>query len=236
MRNIFIYAGTENGKKDKDIMNFFYQVNDNYYQLKGVYKMSCCHSGKNKKNIFGFIKGNKNTRNIDNSLKLHKKLVLVGNPNVGKSVIFNCLTGTYATVSNYPGTTVEIFKGACRINNVSFEIIDTPGMYSMIPITEEERVTRTLLLHEKADLVVHVVDAKNLQRMLPLTLQLIETGLPVMLVVNMMDEAEKLGIKIDIDKLSEILNIPVVGTAAALNRGIDILKRRVYEYVRKNAA
>jgi ferrous iron transport protein B len=109
-------------------------------------------------------------------------------------------------------------------------------MYSLLPITEEERVTRTLLLQEKPDVVVHVVDAKNLERMLPLTLQLLEAGLPVILAVNMMDEADAIGRQIDLDKLSEILGIPVVGTAAALNRGIEQLKRAVIEYVRKRVA
>ncbi|CEO89264.1 Small GTP-binding protein [Syntrophaceticus schinkii] len=162
--------------------------------------------------------------------------MLVGTPNVGKSVIFNLLTGSYVTVSNYPGTTVEVTRGTAKYNQQIYEVIDTPGMYSLLPITEEERVTRTLLLQEKPDVVVHVVDAKNLERMLPLTLQLLEAGLPVILAVNMMDEADAIGRQIDLDKLSEILGIPVVGTAAALNRGIEQLKRAVIEYVRKRVA
>lgn len=165
-----------------------------------------------------------------------RKLVLVGTPNVGKSVIFNLLTGTYVTVSNYPGTTVEVTRGTAKYNQHIYEVIDTPGMYSLFPITEEERVTRTLLLQEKPDIVVHVADAKNLERMLPLTLQLLEAGLPLILAVNMMDEAETIGRSIDIDKLSAILGIPVVGTAAALNRGIDQLKKAVVEYVKKRVA
>lgn len=165
-----------------------------------------------------------------------KKLVLVGTPNVGKSVIFNLLTGTYVTVSNYPGTTVEVTRGTAKYNQQIYEVIDTPGMYSLFPITEEERVTRTLLLQEKPDIVVHVADAKNLERMLPLTLQLLEAGLPLILAVNMMDEAEAIGRSIDIDKLSAILGIPVVGTAAALNRGIEQLKKAVVEYVKKRVA
>jgi ferrous iron transport protein B len=168
--------------------------------------------------------------------KQRMKLVLVGTPNVGKSVIFNLLTGSYVTVSNYPGTTVEVTRGTAKYNQQIYEVIDTPGMYSLLPITEEERVTRTLLLQEKPDVVVHVVDAKNLERMLPLTLQLLEAGLPVILAVNMMDEADAIGRQIDLDKLSEILGIPVVGTAAALNRGIEQLKRAVIEYVRKRVA
>ena len=109
-------------------------------------------------------------------------------------------------------------------------------MYSLFPITEEERVTRTLLLTEKPEIVVHVVDAKNLERMLPLTLQLLEAGLPVILTINMMDEAEAIGRTIDLDALARALKIPVVGTAAAQNRGIDQLKRMVYDYVRKRVA
>jgi len=164
------------------------------------------------------------------------KLVLVGTPNVGKSVIFNLITGTYVTVSNYPGTTVEVSRGAAKLDRQVFEVIDTPGMYSLFPITEEERVTRTLLLQEKPDVVMHVVDAKNIERMLPLTLQLLEAGLPVILAVNMMDEAKKIGRSIDLDALSQALGIPVAGTAAALNRGMQQLKRTVAQYVRKRVA
>ncbi|MFO7152998.1 MAG: FeoB small GTPase domain-containing protein [Bacillota bacterium] len=163
-------------------------------------------------------------------------MVLVGTPNVGKSVIFNRLTGVYATVSNYPGTTVEVFRGTCRIGEEVFEVVDTPGMYSFMTITEEERVTRRLLFSEKPDIILHVVDAKNLERMLPMTLQLIEAGLPVMLVVNMMDEAQQIGREIDIAKLEQLLGIPVVGTAAAINKGMDLLKKRVVQYVKKRAA
>lgn len=173
-------------------------------------------------------------RSLDTNRK--QKLVLVGTPNVGKSVIFNLLTGTYVTVSNYPGTTVEVTRGTSKINQQTFEVIDTPGMYSLFPITEEERVTRTLLLQERPDIVLHVVDAKNLERMLPLTLQLLEAGLPVILAINMMDEAEKIGRNIDLDRLSETLGIPVIGTAAALNRGIEQLKRAVSDYGRKRVA
>jgi ferrous iron transport protein B len=198
--------------------------------------------GKNQKKEKTFVKLFNNNKSIKKEskpsqpFKQRKKLVLVGTPNVGKSVIFNLLTGTYVTVSNYPGTTVEVTRGTAKYNQQIYEVIDTPGMYSLLPITEEERVTRTLLLQDKPDVVVHVVDAKNLERMLPLTLQLLEAGLPVLLAVNMMDEADAIGRRIDLDKLSEILGIPVVGTAAALNRGIEQLKRAVMEYVRKRVA
>lgn len=161
-----------------------------------------------------------------------EKIALVGSPNVGKSVLFNALTGAYVTVSNYPGTTVEVSRGKGRIGQGEYEIIDTPGMYSLTCITEEEKVTRDLLLNEKPKAVLHIVDAKNLQRMLPLTIQLIEGGIPVILVLNIMDEAEQLGLKIDVKKLEDELQIPVVSTIAALNKGIDVLKERVISYVK----
>lgn len=160
-----------------------------------------------------------------------EKIALVGSPNVGKSVLFNILTGAYVTVSNYPGTTVEVSRGKGKIGTKEYEIIDTPGMYSFLCITEEEKVTRDLLLRERPKAVVHVVDAKNLQRMLPLTLQMIEGDVPVILVLNIMDEAESLGLKIDLKKLEAELGIPVLSTAAALNKGIEVLKERIGEYV-----
>nr|MDA8122097.1 50S ribosome-binding GTPase [Deltaproteobacteria bacterium] len=129
------------------------------------------------------------------------KVALVGSPNVGKSLLFNCLTGAYVSVSNYPGTTVEVSRGKARWDEQEFEVIDTPGMYSLRPLTEEERVSRSILLQERADAVLHVVDAKNLARMLPLTLQLIEGELPVVLVLNMIDESDRLGVRIDYEKL-----------------------------------
>lgn len=157
------------------------------------------------------------------------KVVIVGTPNVGKSVIFNYLTGAYVAVSNYPGTTVEVSRGKARIHGTEFEIVDTPGMYSLLPITEEERVARRILLTEHPELVLHVVDARNLDRMLPLTLQLIEAGLPVGLVVNILDEAERAGITLDLEGLSARLGIPVVGTVAASGRNMKDLLRMVYD-------
>lgn len=159
------------------------------------------------------------------------KAIIVGNPNVGKSVVFNRLTGVYVTVSNYPGTTVEVSRGKTRIDGRDYQIIDTPGMYSLLPITEEERVARKILLSEQPDAVLHVVDSKDLERMLPLTLQLIEAGLPVILVLNMMDEAEAVGVKIDVGRLEEELGIPVVGTVATTGQGVERLRRMMTHYV-----
>ncbi|WP_352418652.1 FeoB small GTPase domain-containing protein [Proteiniborus sp.] len=161
-----------------------------------------------------------------------EKIALVGSPNVGKSVIFNKLTGAYVTVSNYPGTTVEVSRGKGIIGGTQYEIIDTPGMYSLMCITEEEKVTKELLFSEKPKALLHVIDAKNINRMLPLTMQLIEAGSPVILVLNIMDEAEKMGLKIDIEGLQRELGIPVISTVAALNKGLDELKERVDKYVK----
>lgn len=160
------------------------------------------------------------------------KIVVVGSPNVGKSVLFNKLTGRYVTVSNYPGTTVEIAKGWSSISGCHYEVIDTPGMYSLSPITEEERVASSILLEEKTKAVIHVIDAKNIQRMLALTLQLIEAQLPVILALNMSDEAEQFGIKIDKGKLEKLLGIPVVETVATTGSGVNELLKRIAELKR----
>lgn len=159
-----------------------------------------------------------------------RKIALVGSPNVGKSALFNKLTGAYVTVSNYPGTTVNVSRGKAKIEGGEFEIIDTPGMYSLLSITEEEQVAKSLLFEEKPAAILHVVDSRNLERMLPLTLQLIEAALPVILNLNMMDETERAGIQIDIGKLEEELGIPVVATVATTGRGLDTLRKRLVGY------
>ena len=155
-----------------------------------------------------------------------QRLVLCGQPNVGKSLIFNLLTGRYAAVSNYPGTTVTVSHGTSpRLPGL--EVLDTPGTYSLMPITEEERVARDMLLASPDDIVVHVVDAKNLRRMLPMTLELLELRRRVVLVLNMMDEANRLGVQIDTVDLSHRLGVPVVCTNALKGEGIDDLIRVV---------
>ena len=154
-------------------------------------------------------------------------IAIVGQPNVGKSVLFNALTGAYVTVSNYPGTTVEVARGKGRVGGRQFGIVDTPGMYQLLPVTEEERVARHILLSECPSVVVHVVDAKNIERMLPMTLQLIEAGLPVMLDLNLMDEAERAGVHVNPAALERELGIPVVATALTTGRGVAELKERI---------
>ncbi len=164
-----------------------------------------------------------------------RKVGIVGSPNVGKSVVFNRLTGAYVTVSNDPGTTVNVSRGKAKIEGEEFEVVDTPGMYSLLPITEEEQVARSILLAEKPDVILQVVDAKNLERMLPLTLQLIEAGLPVILDLNMMDETEAAGIEVDVNRLEEKLGIPVVATVATTGRGMEALRKKLMEYVRNQS-
>ncbi len=161
------------------------------------------------------------------------KVVLVGNPNVGKSVMFNNLTGSYVTVSNYPGTTVEVSRGTGRIGALELDVIDTPGMYSLLPITEEERVARNIILEESPSVVLHIADAKNLERMLGLTVQLVEAGLPTILVLNMMDELRALGKRVNIDLLQTRLKIPVVPAVATAREGTDLIAQRIHDYVRK---
>ncbi|OGW90992.1 MAG: hypothetical protein A3D28_01830 [Omnitrophica bacterium RIFCSPHIGHO2_02_FULL_63_14] len=155
------------------------------------------------------------------------KIVLAGHPNVGKSALFNRLTHGAATVSNYPGTTVEVEKGRFHANGHVLDVVDTPGLYGFSPISEEERVARRIVLSEDVALVLHVVDAKNLERMLPLTFELIERGLPTLLVLNMADEANRRGITFDCALLAKELGIPVVATVSTRGTGVPELKKRI---------
>jgi ferrous iron transport protein B len=151
------------------------------------------------------------------------KVILVGNPNVGKSVIFNYLTGTYRVVSNYPGTTVEVSSGTAKGKGQSFLILDTPGVNNLIPNSEDEKVTRDILLSETDYRIINVLDAKNLRRGLLIALQLIEMDLPVVMVFNMMDEAKSRGIDIDLKAFKEIFGLPVIPAVATRKKGLEHL-------------
>ncbi|MHB8881044.1 MAG: ferrous iron transport protein B [Thermodesulfovibrionales bacterium] len=153
-----------------------------------------------------------------------KRIVLAGNPNVGKSVIFGLLTGKYVTVSNYPGTTVEVSHGNITLGGKRYLVIDSPGVNNFIPMSEDERVTRDLMLAERPESSILVCDAKNLKRGLMLLVQLAEMGLPSVLVLNMEDEAKARGIEIDYGKLEKLLSIRVIGTIAPQRKGISTLK------------
>jgi ferrous iron transport protein B len=154
----------------------------------------------------------------------HEKMILIGNPNVGKSVIFGLLTGKYVTVSNYPGTTVEVSYGNASIGNKKVLIIDSPGVNNLTPMSEDEKVTRDILLKEKPEAVVLVADAKNLKRALMLLMQIAEMDLSCVLDLNMEDEAKTRGIEIHYERLSELLHIEVIGTVAPQRKGIQLLK------------
>ncbi len=153
-------------------------------------------------------------------------VALVGHPNVGKSVIFQHLTGQHAAVSNYPGTTVEIMRGAAR-QLPGVVVVDTPGVITFPPHSDDERVTEKVLLNENLRAIMQVGDAKNLRRTLLLTVQLAEMGLPMALALNMMDEAQNLGVVIDHETLSNRLGVPVVPTTAIHGLGVDVLMAKV---------
>ncbi len=155
------------------------------------------------------------------------RIALVGNPNVGKSVIFGLLTGRYATVSNYPGTTIEISSATASFNGSRYLVIDTPGINNLIPMSEDEKVTRDILLRERPDLVIQVIDAKNIKRGLFITIQLAEMGIPVIVDLNMIDEARDRGIIIDEKRLSELLGTAVVGTIASQKKGLSELRAAI---------
>jgi len=155
------------------------------------------------------------------------KVLLIGNPNVGKSALFGLLTGKYVTVSNYPGTTVEVTYGNAVLNKNRSLVIDTPGVNSLVPMSEDEKVTRDMLLSDRADVVVQVADTKNLRRGLLITLQLAEMEVPFILDLNMDDEARSRGIFISQEKLSQLLGIEVVKTVAIRRSGIDKLLKGI---------
>ena len=151
-------------------------------------------------------------------------IALVGNPNVGKSVLFHRLTGAYVNVSNYPGTTVEVARAAARFD-ATIDLIDTPGVLTLPARSDDERATMRALLHEPLRTLVQVGDAKNLRRTLTLTALMAELGLPTVLALNMHDEASARGVTVDIQALSDALGIPVVPTVATGGEGIAQLTR-----------
>jgi ferrous iron transport protein B len=173
--------------------------------------MESCQTGKNTGDLSG------------------EKIILLGNPNVGKSVIFNYLTGKYVTVSNYPGTTVEVATGAMTAHGKKYQVVDTPGINSLIPMSEDEKVTRDILLKESLSHLVQVVDAKNLRRGLLISLQLLEMELPFLTLLNMWDEAKSKGIEINLQNLSKELGMPVLRAVATRRKGLE----KIHENLRR---
>jgi len=153
-------------------------------------------------------------------------VALVGNPNVGKSVIFGRLTGRYALVSNYPGTTVALTQGRALVGNEVCDVIDTPGVNAVEGVlSEDEQITRAIITSDRADVVVQVADARNIRRALMLTWQVARCGKPMVLVLNMTDEARSRGIDVDARRLHSELGVPVVETVATEGRGLTELRR-----------
>jgi ferrous iron transport protein B len=150
-----------------------------------------------------------------------KKIVLVGNPNVGKSVVFSQLTGSKVMISNYSGTTVEFTSGQLKIGEDSYAVLDAPGTYSLTPSSKVEEVAADMV--DQADVVINVVDATNLERNLLLTSEVLERDVPVIIALNMIDEAGHKGVKIDVEKLEELLGVPVIPTVAVSGEGLKKL-------------
>ncbi|MBS3900317.1 MAG: 50S ribosome-binding GTPase, partial [Dethiobacter sp.] len=166
----------------------------------------------------------KHCHNLAETMELpqdKKRLVLVGNPNVGKSVFFNELTGRYVDVSNFPGTTVEIHTAPYG----DYILMDIPGVYGVSSFNDEERVARDIILH--ADIVINIVDALHLERDLFLTQQLIDMGIATVVALNMMDEAVRSGKTINAAKLSKHLGVPVIPTVAVKKEGFQELKAAI---------
>ena len=157
------------------------------------------------------------------------KILLMGHPNVGKSAVFNRLTGAKVTESNYPGTTVDYTKGYMRLEGKEIEIIDVPGTFSLEPKDKAEEVAVKILRENKDSVVICIVDSTKLERGLYLAIEIIEEGYPVVIALNMWDIAKDKNIWIDVEKLQNILGVPVVPTIAISGEGIKELISRIKE-------
>lgn len=158
-------------------------------------------------------------------------VAFVGNPNCGKTTLFNAITGAKLKVANWPGVTVEKIEGETEYENFHMTLVDTPGIYSLTCYTMEEKVTRSCVMNDDIEVIVNVVDASNLERNLYLTLQLLELGKPIVLALNMMDVVEERGMEIDLHRLPEVLgDIPVVPVSAAKRKGLDILLHAIVHH------
>jgi ferrous iron transport protein B len=154
-------------------------------------------------------------------------IALAGNPNTGKSTIFNALTGARQHVGNWPGKTVEKKEGSWQYNGTEFGVVDLPGTYSLTAYSLEEVIARDFVIDEQPDLVVVVVDAANLERNLYLVVQILEMGARVVVALNMSDVADSRGLHVDMPRLSQALGAPVVPTVASRGKGLDELKTAI---------
>ena len=187
------------------------------------------------------VRGLRAVRPDGSAAASRRRVAILGNPNAGKSTLFNALTGLRQKVGNYPGVTVEKKTGTCELpSGARAEVIDLPGSYSLQPASPDERIVRDVLLGLQQDtpppdLIVFVVDATNLERHLYLALQVIDRGRPLMLALNMMDAAREQGIRIDEGALQRQLGVPVVGIAAAKGEGLGRLRRVMEREVEPSA-
>lgn len=162
-------------------------------------------------------------------------IALAGNPNAGKTTIFNALTGLRQHTGNWPGKTVEKKEGEIEYGKLTLNIVDLPGTYSLTAYSPEEIIARDYIIEERPDVVINVVDATNLERNLYLTVQILELDVPVVLALNMTDDLHKEGARINIDQLSQLLgNVPVVFTTANQGKGISDLIAKAIRVARKN--
>ena len=162
------------------------------------------------------------------------KFALAGNPNSGKTTLFNALTGATAHVGNWPGVTVDKREGSYKKLGEKIDIVDLPGIYSLSPYTPEEIVARNFIVDEKPDCVINIVDATNLERNLYLTTQLLEMDVPVVVALNMMDVVKKSGNEVNATELSKKLGVPVVELSALRNEGIHDVMKKAYEVAKEN--
>lgn len=160
-------------------------------------------------------------------------VAFIGNPNCGKTTLFNAYTGAKLKVANWPGVTVEKKEGAFKFHNHQFRLVDLPGIYSLTSYTMEEKLSRQYILEDEVDVIVDVADASSLERNLYLTLQLIELGKPVVLALNMMDIVEERGMEIDMHRLPEMLGIPVIPVSARKKTGLEVLMHAVSHHAGK---
>ncbi len=162
-------------------------------------------------------------------------IALAGNPNAGKSTIFNALTGLHQHTGNWPGKTVEKKEGLIEHDRLKINIVDLPGTYSLTAYSPEEIIARDFIIEERPDVVINVVDATNLERNLYLTVQILELDVPVVIALNMTDDLQREGAKIDLDQLSQLLgNVIVVPTTANQGKGIPELIAKAVRAARKN--
>ena len=162
-------------------------------------------------------------------------VAFIGNPNCGKTTLFNDYTGAKLKVANWPGVTVEKKEGMFKFHEHRFKLVDLPGIYSLSSYSMEEIVSRQYILESDVDVIVDVIDASSLERNLYLAIQLIELGKPVVLGLNMMDIVEARGMEIDLHRLQEMLGVPAIPISARKRKGLDILMHAVAHHAHEGA-